>query len=241
MTDRHAETEIWIKKLDSRAWKVHSQDGEEGIVEAIFEGLGIPTEAPSPTPRVAVDVGAGDGYNLSNTRFLVERGWAVLMVDGREPASKGVVQAMVTRDNVNDVLNDHTAVTAVGAQWIVPNDFDFLSLDIDGVDLHVWRALQYRPKVVLVEFNGIHPITESVTVPYDENFRHDGTTYYGGSLAAMVKLGRLKGYTLVHQQHAVNAFFVRRDLLPPGFATEVPFEPRRYHTPDAQDRPWEKF
>lgn len=239
-----ADTEAWVKKLDSRAWKVYSQDGEEGIVEAIFEGLGTPTEAPSPAPRVAVDIGAGDGYNLSNTRFLLERGWRVLMVDGREPASVGIVRAMVTRENVNLIIDraygkdDGDRLESV---WRVPEDFDFLSLDIDGVDLHVWRALTYRPKVVLVEFNGLHPLSESVTVPYDPAFRHDGTSYYGASLGAMVKLGRLKGYTLVHQQHSVNAFFVRRDLLPPGFSVDVPFEPKRYHPPDTQDRLWEKF
>ena len=36
----------------------------------------------------------------------------------------------------------------------IPEDFDLLSIDIDGNDYHVWGAVHaYRPRLVLVEFN----------------------------------------------------------------------------------------
>lgn len=225
------ESHPWWQTLDARAWKVYSQDGEEGIVEAIFRGIGQPTEAPSDRERVCLDVGAGDGWNLSNTRFLAERGWRAVMLDAKEPPSAGVHLCRITRENINEILN----------HLRVPIDLDFLSLDIDGVDHHVWEAMDRRPRVAVFEFNGIHPRGRSVRVPYDPEFRFNGTDFYGASLDAFEKLGRLKGYALVHQRHGVNAFFVRRDLLPPGCDPVVHHEPKQYHAPDPAGRVWQEY
>ena len=36
----------------------------------------------------------------------------------------------------------------------VPKDLDFLSIDVDGCDLHIFHSLQkYKPRVVCIEFN----------------------------------------------------------------------------------------
>ena len=41
----------------------------------------------------------------------------------------------------------------------IPFDFDFLSIDIDGADYHIWKSLgkEYRPLVVCIEFNPTIP------------------------------------------------------------------------------------
>jgi Methyltransferase FkbM domain len=47
---------------------------------------------------------------------------------------------------------------AILAPTAVPKDFDFLSIDIDGNDYHVWQAVsRYRPKLVCIEFNPTIP------------------------------------------------------------------------------------
>ena len=89
----------------------------------------------------------------------------------------------------------------------VPVDFDLLSIDIDGNDLHVLEALlsdgRYRPKVVIVEFNP--------TVPNDVDFRQSPNmqVQQGASLRALTEGPAFAhGYCLVCTT-TYNAFFVR--------------------------------
>jgi hypothetical protein len=91
-----------------------------------------------------------------------------------------------------------------------------------------------------MEFNGTIPEAQRRTVPYDPDFRFDGKSdYYGTSLAALEGLCTAKGYTLVHQLHALNAFFIRTDLLPTNARPVVRYTPHQYHRRDPHDRPWQ--
>jgi hypothetical protein len=78
------------------------------------------------------------------------------------------------------------------SNYAIPKNFDFLSIDIDGNDFHVWNAVQkYRPKVVCIEFNP--------TVPTEVDFvqkQHPGTSQ-GCSLKALYRLAAEKGYEAV--------------------------------------------
>lgn len=56
-----------------------------------------------------------------------------------------------------------------------------MSMDVDGNDYWLWKALDYRPRTVVAEFNGCIAPGERKTIPYDESFKHDGTNYYGVS------------------------------------------------------------
>ena len=100
-------------------------------------------------------------------------------------------------------------------------EIDLLSLDLDGVDFWIWKAITcINPRVVVVEFNCLVPADVSVAIPYDRSFcvgDHEAQRpgYLNASLAAWVKLAREKGYRLVgRNRNAVNAFFVRNDLGP---------------------------
>jgi len=53
----------------------YSQHGEEVVLQKIFDHIGT-------TNKFFVDYGAGDGYNLSNTRHFLNNGWTGLMMDG---------------------------------------------------------------------------------------------------------------------------------------------------------------
>ena len=69
-----------------------------------------------------------------------------------------------------------------------------------------------RPRVVVIEYNSQLRPPLSVTVPYGASKRWDGTSSYGASLEALVRLGRTKDYRIVGGCVAgVNAFFVRED------------------------------
>src|SRR5579872_6452893 len=54
---------------------VYSQFGEDGIIEKIFEIIGVES-------RVCVEFGAADGFNCSNTANLfVNKGWKAVMIE----------------------------------------------------------------------------------------------------------------------------------------------------------------
>jgi hypothetical protein len=210
-----------LRELGLHARRIYSQTGEEGILERLFALIGT-------TNRFAIEFGASDGTSNSNVRYFAEQGWDVLMLD-EEPLNRIVVQAQLTPDNINDVF----------ARLGVPARPDLLVIDVDGMDYWLWRALRMRARVVMLEINGMHPSDASVTVPYDDTWRYDGTNYYGASFTAMTRLARRKGYVPVHQRRELNLFCVDAACLPPHFAIDVPFTPRNWHLADPDNRPWQ--
>lgn len=212
----------------------YSQNGEDGIIAAIFAKIGA-------LNRYCVEFGVEDGLQC-NCRYLLKRkGWTGLLMDGGEwPPENNVKQEFVTAENIE----------ALFRKYNVPSAFDLLSIDIDGNDYWVWKAItHFRPRVVVIEYNASRGPEASVTIPYDPAFRWDGTDYQGVSLRALEKLGREKGYTLVAtDRNGVNAFFVESLLVPGNFApphfAQI-FHPPAYkgipgksHPSDPQGRPW---
>jgi hypothetical protein len=190
--------------LSNRAVKGSSQNDEAGIISAIFEA--IPARR-----RFFVEFGIGPRpddptYSLGlegNCVDLRTAGWKGLFMDaGVHPPHLAVHQEIVTPENINSLLRKYS----------VPKDFSVLSIDVDGQDIWIWKAIKVQPEVVIIEYNPIHGPNESVAVPLDPNFRWDGTSYYGASLCALNKVGNEKGYCLVHTNW-VNAFFVRECLI----------------------------
>ncbi|MGD9720037.1 MAG: hypothetical protein AB7O59_02340 [Pirellulales bacterium] len=183
--------------------KVHSQNGEDGVLEAIFARLGT-------TNKYFVEFGCGDGTEC-NSAFLLEQGWRGLMMDsaGVSNNPRATIHAeFITAENIN----------ALFQKYGVPPQFDLLSIDIDGNDFWVWREIAARPRVVVIEYNSHVPPDVCSAIVYDPAFQSNGTDYFGASLLALELLGREKGYTLIHCERAgVNAFFVAHEALPHGF------------------------
>lgn len=192
-----------LEDLRSHEGSVYSQGGEDGVLAHVFECIGT-------TNRRFVEFGAWDGLHWSNTALLrLEQGFSGLLMDGDpERAGRLVRCETVTAENVN----------ALFRKYEVPPAFDLLSIDIDGNEYWVWNALDgYRPRVVLIEYNVFFSTDVSKTMPYDAAHRWDKTMFHGASLAALRKLGRKKGYSLIHtDSYAPNAVFVEDGALPPA-------------------------
>lgn len=210
--------------------RVYSQFGEDGIIEEMLRRLG-----PDAAGR-CVEVGSSG--EIGNCYLLAERGRPTLFVD----ADREAVCRLMGRFAGPRVAFVCARVTAENVNEIVPADTAMLSIDIDGVDYWVWRAVQARPAVVVVEINWTHRPPARVSVPYDPEFVWDGSDYHGASLSAMAALGDEKGYMLVATDSSqANAYFVRRDVARGRFTEETPealWGPAPWGSHPRSGRPW---
>jgi len=200
---------------------VYSQGGEDGVLLRIFETIGV-------RHRFFVEFGAWDGLHLSNTANLrLSHGWSGLLMEGSDRADGALVRReRVDPENVERLFESHG----------VPADFDLLSIDIDGNDYWVWRAIErFVPRVVVIEYNVFFRRGMARTIAYDALHEWDKThfgSYHGASLTALEKLGRSKGYALVYTEpEGANAIFVQRSLLPAGIRLPTLAELTRWDWP----------
>lgn len=190
----------WIEglsKLDLKANK-YSQYGEELIIKSVFDNIGF-------TNKYFIDIGAGGaGRNLSNTKLLTISGWTGLSFD--MDGSEGTITEFITPNNICQILKNN----------ICPNEFDFLSVDIDSFDYDVIDNVlkEYRPRLVCAEFNGTLDPKSSVKLQYEEGYTWDSTNKYGFSFGAGVKLFAKHGYTVIFNCKETNIFAVKSSLLP---------------------------
>jgi hypothetical protein len=129
-------------------------------------------------------------------------------MDPRGPSRNAplpVHRDFVTAENVESLLDRHG----------VARDLDLLSIDVDGNDWWIWRALRSRrPRVVAIEYNAYRGAAASVVVPYDPAFRWRDDDFYGASLLALSRLAPAKGYALLGcDSSGTNAFFVANECL----------------------------
>lgn len=194
-------------RLSMAEMQVCSQNGEDGVIAEILSSIG--TES-----RLFLEFGVEDGREGNCVALADVRGWSGWFFEAdaeqfRRLAGKyahhgsvRTVQSMVTPENINDLFREAG----------IPESIDVASIDIDGAEHEVWRALEVtRPRIVVVEYNSALP-PDSRLVPRDPYAAWDGTQNMGSSLGTMVAVGDTKGYDLVHCEAAgANAFFVARE------------------------------
>ena len=214
-------------------FKVFSQNGEDGILLYIFSAIGT-------FNRSFVEFGFGDGKECNTANLSINYGWKGLLMDcGEEnvagarryydacvqpdPAKVRIVQCFISAENIEQVLSENG----------VEGEIDLLSIDIDGNDFWVWKAIRnVNPRVVVVEYNASFGPERSLTVKYDPEFdrhrKHASGLYHGASLAALTKLAHDKGYRLVGcDSQGVNAFYVR-DEVAEGKIDSIPVQEAYY-------------
>lgn len=200
----------------ARGYKVFSESDEDGLIQYLIEACEIPN-------KTFVEISGADHTKpRSNTRFLAfNNNWSGLLIEGNADAVSRIknsdwyrgstvnaVNSPVTAENINDTLSANGLVGDIG----------LLSIDVDGVDYWIWKAIQtVVPRIVICEFNGLYGDEAAVTVPYASAFermsQHYLGIYAGASLQALVRLGEVKGYTFIGTNiGGNNAFFVRNDV-----------------------------
>jgi len=163
-----------------------------------------------------VEFGAWDGMVGSTTRNLIlNHGYSAVLIEGNTDRFRDLQKNYAGQPRVV-TLNKFVDFNASGPSRLdellsataIPQDFDFLVIDIDGNDYHVWKAVtKYRPKIVMIEFNPTIPPEIVHIQPAAPSVNQ------GNSLAALVELGKMKGYELISVV-GVNAFFASAEIFP---------------------------
>ncbi len=188
--------------LEGRGRNVHSQFGEDGLVETVLERIG-------ETNRYCFEAGAGDGRTLSNTMRMRDAGWRALLVEQDAALFKQAQQYENAAVHcVNAAIGAECKIDSLLSAYGAPPDLDFASIDIDGQDYWVWHEMeQFKPRVVLIEYNFGK---DACLIPV----RDTTVGKRGGEQAtekAIVELGESKGYKFVART-LCNCLFVRGDL-----------------------------
>jgi hypothetical protein len=220
------------RRLDCFGAKVLSQNDEDGIIAEIFRRIGLRS-------RVFVEFGTGDGTENNTVKLLMD-GWSGLWIDGCADAHRRQCEVFASWINAGslrsirdflDVTNINTIIKSSG----ISGEIDLLSIDVDGNDLHLWKAISsICPRVVVIEYNAYFPPPVSWCIPYDSSHQWDGrSAVFGASLESLSILGSSLGYRLVGcNVLGLNAFFVRSDECGDHFtqvtSTQDLFHPRRW-------------
>ncbi len=213
------------RRLVRYSFQVNSQSGEDGILHEIFRRIGS-------GDLVFVEIGLEDGLE-SNTAFLLAQNWRGYWIDSGAAFRRTLAEHGIGPDRVRSAVSFVTRenVASLLQSLDVPREFDLLSVDIDQNTYYAWEALrEYRPRVVVIEYNAALPPDLDWKVAYEPRRVWDGSQNFGASLKALELLGRRLGYALVGCDLAgTNAFFVREDLAGENFA--APFTAENHHEP----------
>ncbi len=197
---------ISLNSLNRFGRCVYSQYGEDGILEEVFRRMSI-------TDGFFVEFGAMDGIDISNTRYLLEKGWSGVMIEADHAYYKNLVanyadnpKVMLLKYFVNwNEGQPGLSFDQIRERHFSDKEIDFLSIDIDGGDYYVFKSLQCRPKVIMVENNLYwHPlmkkeVPESVALGNRQQ-----------PLDVLISTARDMGYEPVCM--TINLILVRRDF-----------------------------
>lgn len=173
-----------------------SQNGEEGIILEVIRRLDETFQIKAHGH--AVEIGGNNGLYCSNTALLLrQHGWSGLFVEGEY----GLYLESVKNWSGLGLPVRHQCcyVDEKNINAFVHNDCDLLSLDTDGLDYQIFRGLQAKPKIVIIEIDS--------SVPPGVLTREDGL---GCTYQNTVNIGIEKGYFLLC--HTGNLVFVREDF-----------------------------
>lgn len=199
-------------QIQMHRFRHYSQCGEDGAVTFLLSRLG----ARIKLSRFFVEFGAWDGIHLSNTYALANlHGFSGLYIEGDLDRFKQLQGNFAHAQNIVCVnkyieIDGPNSLQNMFDDHKVPDDFDILSIDIDGNDYQVWQSLiNHKPKIVVIEMNirvkpGIFEVNDQ------KNAFEWGIS--GSSISSLSKLASNKGYALVSCV-GCNAIYIRCDLL----------------------------
>lgn len=197
--------------------RVFSQNGEDGILDFIFEQLQL------IKPNI-LEIGVGD-FTECNSKFAnFFRSAGVYLLDSDKGLSQ-IYERYRSRRINSRFFFEQTWIDTANAKEIFSRaksklaTIDVLSIDIDGNDFWVLREIPLDGvQVIIVEYNPSLSDSKPITVVYDPSFdrtkKHYSWKYYGATLEAFQDLLEGRGFSFIGAtSQGTNAFFVKSDFV----------------------------
>jgi hypothetical protein len=210
-----------LDPLQPTSWEfsAFSQNGEDGIIDHLLSLVRSPN-------RYFVEIGASDGLENNTSYLAFAKKYSGLMVEGDRSRSSAATRFLQPLNwsvaYLNAFVEPETARSVVeDSLHVAP---DFFSLDIDGNDYFVMRALleaDLRPKIICVEYNSTFGPSAPLSIEYTRGLDyltfHPSHLYYGASVEAWRRLLGTHGYRFVTVDcRGTNAFFIDPDAVSLG-------------------------
>lgn len=191
-------TENYLRKYLK---KITSQNGEEGVVQHILEKI-YKKELSKISGLELCDIGSGDGFFLSQVYYFVKKyKFKSLLIDGDTghiDGSKAFFNNLHFVHHENIFIDKINTIEYFLDKYEFKKDIDLLSIDVDGQDYHLFKALKkYKPKIIIIETN----MTMNADSIIIEKEQKDSNNYVGigSSPRALYELAKEKGYKLCLQ------------------------------------------
>ena len=193
------------ENLNNFSKKIYSQFGEDGILLEILNRL-----KNKNLDKWCVEFGAKDGISYSNTYNLIKHyNYNAVLIEGDKKyfkkLSKNLPQKNIIKINKFVNFSGPNNLDEILGSTVIPENFDILSIDIDGCDFYIFESLiKYKPKIVCIEFN--HLIPNSIEFVQKKDFK----IKQGSSAKSLIKLAEKKNYKLVGSSFS-NLFFIDKE------------------------------
>ena len=191
--------------INQHEYKITSQNNEDGIIEYLHKYIKKPD-------KIFFEIGFD--YNEFNSFNLIKKNWSGTLIDGDQIKYDKLKVCLKKYFNLKkiNVFNDFIDFRNINqkiAKTINLKNFDFFSLDTDGMDYWILENLEFKPKIICAEFNPWIGKLYKFVIPKKLNFNYQSDMYYGASLKAFKSLLNKKGYKLVCiESSGNNAFFI---------------------------------
>jgi nitrogen regulatory protein PII-like uncharacterized protein len=169
---------------------IFSQNGEDGVIEYLFNYFEIENGS-------FCEFGAWDGIYLSNTyNLLKNKNWKGVYIEGDSEKYKKLIELKEIYNDKVQTINSYVSYKGENKldnllkNTFLDKNFDLLSIDIDGMDYHIWKAVEeYKPKLVIIEVNSnLRPGDLYISEVDTAN------SWIGTGFSAVCELGIAKGY-----------------------------------------------
>lgn len=188
----------------------YSQNDEDGIIQEIFKRIGLKNQ-------IAVEIAVGSGLE-SNSHLLLQSGWKCFWFETSEMLVRAIKQEFSHWIETKQLVLTNEWITGDNCERLfrklkIPIGIDLLSLDIDGQELSLWKAIRdWQPRVVIIEYNAALGPDLELTASAEANSSWDHSSInFGASLPAICRAANSLGYVLVSCNYTgVNAFFVQK-------------------------------
>jgi len=199
-----------LDEINYHEYRKYSQNNEDGIIDYVFSKIKL---------NKINFIEIGFDYYENNSLNVFRKSNKILLIEASKDKcfvlnniltifypflKKKILNTFVTKNNINILINNF---------YFKNEEIDCISIDVDGNDYFLMEAINFMPKLIIIEYNFWLGKEKSITMPYQEDYSWDGNIYFGASLLALNNLANKKNYSLIAiDSSCTNAFFIRNDL-----------------------------